>query len=592
MTNPKKLSTRSKIVVALLIFSLIAAISGLLLMNRDDTPEPKQKPLQTIMTILTDEKKSSSVKEVTIEDAHRTVTLDFKDKTKPDFYSSYPTDFGSEILEAANKTDTKVTVSNNFGGQSIWMSILGLLPMLLLIGVLVWFVLTSMGGLKSSKPVAERPNVRFNDVAGAKEAKEDLQEVVDFLRDSSRFRAMGAKTPKGVLLSGPPGVGKTLLAKAVAGEAEVPFFAESGSNFIEMFVGLGARRVRNLFKEAKKYPAAIIFIDELDAVGGQRKGSEGAEAGEHNRTVNALLTEMDGFEENNIIVIAATNNPGQLDTALTRAGRFDRKAVVHMPDWKDRLAILGIHTKGKPLGEDVDLEVLAKSTTGLSGADLANLVNEALINAAREGKTRAGQADFMEALSIITIGKARTGAVMTKRDRDVISWHESGHATVALALDELPDPTHVTIIPRGDSGGHTKLQESEDQFQTSAMLKARLAMILGGYAAENLIYNDITQGPGSDLQVGTKLAQDMVAKMAMGGTLSVIADQSIIVNPGVSADVRERTEALLTEAAEVAKEILMTPKWQKVFYAMGEKLLEVDSIEIEEIQELKRLASG
>lgn len=383
----------------------------------------------------------------------------------------------------------------------------------------------------------------------------------------------------------------TALARAVAGESGVPFFHTTGSAFAEMFVGLGARRVRNLFKAARKHGTAIVFIDELDSVGGKRStAAESPDSREHSRTINALLAEMDGFEDSNVIVIAATNHPDGLDPALTRAGRFDRKISVDLPDWRGRMGILAIHSRDRAINERVDFESISKSTTGLSGADLENLVNEALICAGRAERDEAIQDDFMEALSVVTLGRARKSAVITEKDKKVIAAHEAGHAIVGLAMAELPDPSHITIVPRGLSGGHTKLQESEDKFETSTSLRARLAMIMGGLAAEKLVFGDITQGPGHDLAAATDLASKMIASMGMGSTYAVVEDRSLMVNSAVSEAIRLQVETLIVEAIARADEVLAQPHWGEAFARLQKQLLEEDTVEADEIQRIKREA--
>lgn len=585
----EKLAKRKKLNIAVIVVGLFL-IGYMIYGVTKDSTEYKPAPLASIMATINSPTKSEKIKEIRLEDAKRTITLVFKDKDKPRQTSSYTMDYGNVILKAADKNNIKVKINNQFGiPQTAGSLFIGFLPIVLIVGLLIWFAMSTIGGKVGSKPISVIPSVRFKDVAGLDEAVSEMGEITDFLNNTDRFRAIGATPPKGALLAGAPGCGKTLLAKAIAGETGVPFYHTSGSDFIELFVGLGARRVRTLFKAAKKHERSIIFIDEIDSIGGKRGSSDGADSREHNRTVNALLAEMDGFEESNVIVLAATNSPDSLDPALVRSGRFDRKIVIDLPDWKGREGILKIHAEGKPLADEVNLEVIAKTTTGLSGADLSNMVNEALINAVRNERDAANHEDFMEALSIVTLGRARTSSVITENDKIITALHEAGHAVVGLALEEIPDPSHVTIIPRGLSGGHTKLQEPEDRFQTSKALKARLAMMMGGFAAERLKLGDITQGPSSDLQQATELAQNMVSKMGMGDTLTVVADQSILVNSSLSEAVRAQAEILIAAAVDRATAVLNEPKWRIVFEKMSEKLLEFDSIESDEIQELKKV---
>lgn len=580
-------------ILAMLLLMLALTIKNAV---QPEKPQPKNVSLNELITTIEKAKADDdTIKELKLVETNRTAYLKFEDKDKRELKAPYPQEYGKVLYEAATEKDIDVKVNNDpITPTRSWVTtILGLAPSFFIIAILIWLVLGSgLGGLTGNKPVAELPKTRFKDVAGAAEAVDDMKEIVDFLRAAPRFREVGATPPAGALLSGPPGTGKTLLAKAVAGEAGVPFFAASGSDFIEMFVGMGARRVRSLFKEARKHPAAIIFIDEIDAVGGKRSHGSGADDREHSRTINALLSEMDGFSESNVIVLAATNSPDSLDAALVRSGRFDRKIAVDLPDWKGRLGILQIHSKGRPLADDVDLTVLAKTTVGLAGADLANLVNEALINAVREGRDAATHQDFMEALSIVTIGRAKKSSVITDHDKKIVAWHEAGHAIVGMALDEVADPTHITIVPRGFSGGHTKLQESENKFETSRALRGRLAMIMGGMAAERAKLGDITQGPGHDLQAATDLANKMVSKMGMGDTLSIVADQSLLVNSGVSEDVRAKTEELIREGLARAEAVISDPIWGPLFEELSELLLQTDTLESEDIQALKAKANG
>lgn len=556
-----------------------------------NAPDVEEVNLPQIVDAVQADDAGEVYKELQMNDYTRVVTLIPEDKTLAHQTSSYPTDYGVTLMEVADEAGVEVNISNAPASPGLMSSIIALAPLILIVAIIIYLLKSNPAGGQSNKTIAERPTTRFTDIAGVDEAIEDLGEITDFLRSSEDFTKMGAVSPKGVLMHGPPGTGKTLLARAVAGETGVPYFHVSGSDFIELFVGLGARRVRQLFKEARKYDRAIIFFDEIDSIGGKRApgNSGGGDSREHNRTVNALLAEMDGFVESNIIILAATNNPDELDPALTRSGRFDRKVTVALPDWKGRLGILKIHSRNKAVDSSVNFEAIAKSTTGLSGADLANLVNEALINAVRNHRASAVQEDFMEALSTLTLGRARTSVAITDADKKITAWHEAGHAVVSLALPSVPDPTHVTIIPRGMSGGHTKLQESEEKFHTSERLRGQLAMSLGGLVAEKLTLGDITQGPGSDLQAATNLAQDMVTKMGMGSSLSVIDSNTLQFNSSISNSVRKQVEELLNTAEETAHAILTSDQWRPVFEAMANELLEVDTIETDAIQVLKAI---
>ena len=421
--------------------------------------------------------------------------------------------------------DIKGSSGINWGGL-----ILNFLPFLLLI-FLFWLIFRqargannqamSFGRSRARLFPANRATVTFADVAGAEEAKQDMQEVVEFLKSKEKFQSLGARIPKGVLLVGPPGTGKTLMARAVAGEADVPFFSISGSEFVEMFVGVGASRVRDLFDQAKRNTPCIIFIDEIDAVGRQRGTGLGGSHDEREQTLNQILVEMDGFDTNtSVIVIAATNRPDILDPALLRPGRFDRRVVLDLPDIVGRLAILKVHTNGKPLDKDVDLEVLAKGTVGFSGADLANVVNEAAILAARHNKKTISIKDFEESIDRVIAGPERKSRKISPKEKEVIAYHEAGHALVARMLPNA-DPVHkISIVARGMALGYTKQLPAEDRYLvTRSQLKDKLATLLGGHAAEELIFNERTTGAHSDIQQVTAYARRMVTDYGMSDKL-------------------------------------------------------------------------
>ncbi len=450
---------------------------------------------------------------------------------------------GTAFSSYAPKDDSLIKILQDNGVEitaappespSWWMTLLtSLLPIVIL--VVFWFFImqqTQGGGGrvmnfgKSKAKLLGEDNIKvtFNDVAGAEEAKQELEEVVDFLKDPSKFTAIGAKIPKGVLLSGPPGTGKTLLAKAVAGEAAVPFFTISGSDFVEMFVGVGASRVRDLFGQAKKNAPCIIFIDEIDAVGRQRGAGLGGGHDEREQTLNQLLVEMDGFDANEgIITIAATNRPDILDPALLRPGRFDRQVIVGRPDLRGREAILKVHARNKPLAEDVDLKTIAKKTPGFTGADLNNLLNEAALLAARNNKKIITMAEVEEASEKVSMGPERRSHIVSDKERRLTAYHESGHAIVAHLLPDA-DPVHkVTIIPRGGAGGYTMMLPTEEQnYATKSQLLARIRVALGGRCAEALILKEISNGASGDLQTVTNIARTMITQWGMSDTLGPI----------------------------------------------------------------------
>ena len=444
--------------------------------------------------------------------------------------------------------------------------IISFLPFLLLI-FLFWLILRqargannqamSFGRSRARLFPANRTTVTFADVAGAEEAKQDMQEVVDFLKSKEKFQSLGARIPKGVLLVGPPGTGKTLLARAVAGEADVPFFSISGSEFVEMFVGVGASRVRDLFDQAKRNTPCIIFVDEIDAVGRQRGTGLGGSHDEREQTLNQILVEMDGFDTNtSVIVIAATNRPDILDPALLRPGRFDRRVVLDLPDIVGRLAILKVHSTGKPLDADVDLEVVAKSTVGFSGADLANVVNEAAILAARRNKKIINLRDFEESIDRVIAGPERKSRKISAKEKEVIAYHEAGHALVGRMLPDS-DPVHkISIVARGIALGYTKQLPAEDRYLTTrSQLKAKLAMALGGHAAEELIFNERTTGAHSDIQTVTLYARRMVTDFGMSnklGTRTFGNKQEMVF---LGREISEQKDYSERYALEIDKEI-------------------------------------
>ncbi|MCX6020463.1 MAG: ATP-dependent zinc metalloprotease FtsH, partial [Chloroflexi bacterium] len=379
----------------------------------------------------------------------------------------------------------------------------------------------SFGKSRARMFSGNRPTVTFADVAGQEEAKIELLEVVEFLKYPEKFAALGARIPRGVLLVGPPGTGKTLLSRAVAGEAGVPFFSISGSEFVEMFVGVGASRVRDLFEQAKRNAPCIVFVDEIDAVGRQRGTGLGGSHDEREQTLNQILVEMDGFDTNtNVIVIAATNRPDVLDPALMRPGRFDRQVVLDRPDINGRLAVLEVHSKGKPMDKTVNLEVLAKQTPGFTGADLANLVNEGAILAARRNKKSIGLAELEEAIDKVIAGPERKSRIITPQEKEITAYHEGGHALVGRMM-EYGDPVHkISIVSRGMMGGYTRFLPPEDRYlRSKRQFEAMLATALGGMAAEELVFHDTTTGPSNDLQKATSIAREMVTQYGMSAKL-------------------------------------------------------------------------
>lgn len=494
---------------------------------------------------------------------------------------------------------------------SIWAGILSsaviFVPILIMVGIL-WFIMRqaqgsnnaamSFGKSRARMFSGEHPTVTFADVAGAEESKQELAEVVEFLKEPQKFIQLGARIPKGVLLVGPPGTGKTLLAKAVSGEAGVPFFSISGSEFVEMFVGVGASRVRDLFDQAKRHSPCIIFVDEIDAVGRQRGAGLGGSHDEREQTLNQMLVEMDGFDtDTNVIIIAATNRPDILDPALLRPGRFDRRVTLDRPDVKGREAILKVHVKGKPLEPEVDLASVARGTPGFVGADLENLVNESAILAARRNKKSIGQPELNEAIERVVMGPERKSRLISDEEKRIIAYHEAGHAVVANAIAEADPVQKVTIVGRGQAGGVTWFRPDEDRILMSRKkMLATLAMALGGRAAEELIFDDITSGASGDIEQVTRMARSMVTRLGMStemGTMSYGQKEEMIFLGREISEQRDYSEAIAEKIDIEVRKIVedsyklakaLVKKHRKQLELVAQKLLEVESITREEFE--------
>ena len=460
--------------------------------------------------------------------------------------------------------------------------------------VILFIVILQMQGLGDKGKVydsdkGKETNVTFQDVAGLEEEKTELIEIVEFLKDPTKYNNLGARIPKGVLLVGPPGTGKTLLAKAVAGEAGVPFISMSGSEFIEMFAGLGASRVRKLFEKAKKISPCIIFIDEIDAIGSRRTNASGAES-ENNQTLNQLLVEMDGFETNEtIIVLAATNRPEMLDKALLRPGRFDRQIVIAAPDAKGREEILKIHAENKKIEPNVDLKEIALDTAGFTGAELANVLNEAAITATINKHTAITKTDIEDAVKKVTVGLEKHSRVISEKDKKLTAYHEAGHAIVSKFLETQLDVKEVSIIPRGVAGGYTMYKTNEDKYYVSKTeMKEKLVALLGGRAAEQVALNDISTGASNDIEVATEIAKDMVTKYGMSdkvGPINLEVKDKYEIQPlGENIDelVGQEVKVLIDTAYSKAQEILINN--MDKLHAVSERLLEKEIISAEEFE--------
>ncbi len=596
----------NQIIIALFIFISFTLIYSLV------AKKPEEIKHLTISEV------ANYVNEETIEKLEvvgADININFKDGTKGEAKKETESSF-SETLYNYGITPEKLALTpieiKNESGFLYW--ILNILPFLLPIVIIIFFIwmLTRQvkgAGMQAftfgqSKARITNPNdknnkVTFKDVAGAKEAKEELKEIVDFLKNPKKFLDIGAQIPKGVILTGAPGTGKTLLARAVAGEASVPFFHLSGSEFVEMFVGVGASRVRDLFKLAKAASPAIVFIDEIDAVGRVRGSGVGGGNDEREQTLNQILVEMDGFEPNEkVIVMAATNRADVLDPALLRPGRFDRRVILDLPDRKDREEILKIHAKKKPFAEDVDLKVIAERTPGFSGADLSSLMNEGAILAAREDRTKVAQFDFIRSIEKVMMGPERKSHLLSKKEKEITAYHEAGHALVASVLPNA-DPVHkVSIVSRGSAGGYTlKLPLEERRLQSKKEFLDDIAMSLGGYVAEQMIFGDITTGPSNDLQVATNLARAMVTRFGMSEEIGPIA----LENDGgktmfgrgvddrqyserVSALIDGEVSKIMNNAFKVATDVLTEKR--KVLDAIAKKLIETETLEQAEYNEI------
>ncbi|MDA8667772.1 ATP-dependent zinc metalloprotease FtsH, partial [Candidatus Actinomarina sp.] len=521
--------------------------------------------------------------------------------------TEYPEGFEGEVFQLL--VDEEIELSTDTEPAGFQDYFIAFLPWLFLAGFMFYMFsqvrtngnqIMQFGKSKAKEMDEETPKVTFSDVAGAEEAKEELEEIKEFLKSPEKFNNLGAKIPKGVLLVGPPGTGKTLLARAVAGESEVPFYSISGSDFVEMFVGVGASRVRDLFKKAKDSSPAIIFIDEIDAVGRMRGAGLGGGHDEREQTLNQLLVEMDGFESNQgVILMAATNRPDVLDPALLRPGRFDRQVIVDRPDLDGRTEILKVHSKDKPLAKNIDLKTIAKQTPGFTGADLANLLNESALLAARKSKKTISNTDIENSIDRVLAGPEKKSRLMSDEEKKIIAYHETGHALVGWALPNA-DPIHkVTIIPRGRALGYTQaLPEREKYLSSKAELKDRLAMLMGGRVAEELVFKDPTTGASNDIEKATEIARRMVMEFGMSDKLGPMlfgkGSNEVFLgrdygrqqdySDEVASSIDDEVKILLNDAHAIAGKILK--KFKKQMDAMAEVLMEKETIDREEVSRI------
>jgi len=599
---------RSSIIYILLF---IAIITMVVINFQQQATSQEVLPLNKVA----DDIKNGLIQRVIVEDDNQLRVIYFKDGSERISHKEPETTLVDQLknlgVSADQLSSSKVKVEVK--PPSAWVgviSMLGYAAPFIILAIVFWFVFRqaqgsnnaamSFGKSRARMFTGDQPKVTFEDVAGVDEAKEELYEVVEFLREPEKFISLGARIPKGVLLVGPPGTGKTLLAKAVSGEAGVPFFSISGSEFVEMFVGVGASRVRDLFDQAKRHSPCIVFVDEIDAVGRQRGAGLGGSHDEREQTLNQMLVEMDGFDtDTNVIIVAATNRPDILDPALLRPGRFDRRVILDRPDMRGREAILKVHTKGKPLAPDVDLSILARSTPGFVGADLENLVNESAILAARRNQKMIRQSEMEEAIERVIAGPERKSRLISAEEKRIVAYHEAGHAILMNALPEA-DPVHkVSIIARGMAGGYTLALPEEDRtLVPRKKLIADMISLLGGRAAEELVFNDITSGASNDLERVTHMARTMVTRLGMSESLGPLVygqkEELIFLgreiseqrdySEAVAEQIDEEVRKLVNDAFKKAKSLLI--QYRDKLDALAERLLEVETVTREEFESI------
>lgn len=596
----------SAIVVIILLTGLFVLYSG-----------PGEKPTEVSLSTLVSQINNDQIKKISVVNDELAIeTTDNKtEKATKEREGSLTESLKNYGVNTEKLNKVNVEIKSESGTIIFLTSILPFLLPFLFIGFFIWFMLKQaqkgnsqamsfgMSRARMTDPKDKKNRILFKDIAGAKESKEELQEIVDFLKNPGKFLKLGAKIPKGVLLMGPPGTGKTLIAKAVAGEANVPFFNISGSEFVEMFVGVGASRVRDLFKQAKKNSPAIVFIDEIDAVGRHRGAGLGGGHDEREQTLNQILVEMDGFDTTiNVIVIAATNRPDVLDPALLRPGRFDRRVVMDLPDIEERLEILKIHSKNKPLEKDIDLRVIAERTSGFSGADLANLVNEAAILSARRDKHKIGNLELTESIEKVILGPERKSRVIDLDEKNIIAYHEAGHAIIGAILPNADPIQKVSIISRGQAGGYTlSAPEKDRRLLSKNYFIDELSVLLGGYVSEQMAFGVVTTGASNDLERATRMARNMVTRYGMselGPRTFGHKEEMVFLGKELSEeknysektaeDIDKQVTNFIHEAYVVAEKLLTEKK--EILDKLVTYLVEKEIIEQEEFNKLVGIA--
>lgn len=597
----KSKNSKNLLYVVAFLFLMVA----LYLMFGSTTLNQQKIPISQVA----EEIKQDKVESVEVEGTEVTVNLKDGSKQKSEIAASQQITTTLKDL-GADPTKVRLDIKEGGGNSALWAILVNFVPVLLIIGFF-WFMLRQAQGSSNQAMMFGKSKARlfdptqekitFSDVAGAEESKQELTEIVEFLKYPKKFTQLGAKIPKGVILYGPPGTGKTLLARAVAGEAGVPFFSISGSEFVEMFVGVGASRVRDLFARAKKNAPCIIFIDEIDAVGRQRGAGLGGSHDEREQTLNQILVEMDGFEQGtNVIVMAATNRPDVLDPALLRPGRFDRRIILDLPDIRAREAILKIHSENKPLAEDVNLITIARKTPGFSGADLSNLMNEAAILTARDNRSSITMGDLNQAAEKVILGPERKSSVLSKKEKEIAAYHEVGHAIIGHLLPNT-DPIHkISIISRGMALGITmSLPEEDRKLNTRSQILDNITMSLGGRAAEEIIFKEITTGASNDIERATKMAREMVTRYGMSEKLGPqmygrreemvflgreLGEHEKNYSEEIAAEIDREVASIIKDSYKEAKAVLVKHKNKLV--EVSDKLIEKETIEEEEFGKL------